>query len=68
MYDAGGTADRSINSDVLADKVPGTVFVKTPEDAVRLLKAQAQAFGAIVTAGARDPALPAIAGMLAGKE
>ena len=67
VYDAGGTADRSLNSDALAARVGGSVFVETPEEAVRLLKAQAQAFGAIVTAGARDPGLPEFARMIAGK-
>lgn len=68
VYDAGGTADRSVNSDALAARVKGSVFVKTPEEAERLLKAQASAFGAVVTAGARDPALPVMARRLAGKE
>jgi UDP-N-acetylmuramate--alanine ligase len=68
VYDAGGTADRSLNSDRLAELIPGAVFIKTPEEATALLKAQASAFGAIVTAGARDPALPVIAQHLAGKE
>lgn len=68
VYDAGGTADRSINSDQLAAKVERSVFVETPEEALRLLTAHASAFGAIVTAGARDPGLPVMARRLAGKE
>ena len=68
VYDAGGTADRSVNSDALAEKVAGSIFVKTPEEAERYLRAQASAFGAIVTAGARDPALSVMARRLAGKE
>ena len=68
VYDAGGTADRSVNSDALAEKISGSIFVKTPEEAEGLLRAQASAFGAIVTAGARDPALPVMARKLAGKE
>jgi UDP-N-acetylmuramate--alanine ligase len=68
VYDAGGTADRSVNSDALAVKVKGSVFVKAPEEAECILKAQASAFGAIVTAGARDPALPVMARRLAGRE
>jgi UDP-N-acetylmuramate--alanine ligase len=68
VYDAGGTADRSVNSDSLAGKVKGSRFVKTPEEAVELLKAHAPAVGAIVTAGARDPGLPVMARRLAGKE
>ena len=68
VYDAGGTADRSVNSDALAAKVKGSVFVETPDEAIRLLTAHASAFGAIVTAGARDPGLPVMARRLAGKE
>lgn len=68
VYDAGGTADRSVSSDALAEMVAGSIFVKTPEEAEGLLRAQASAFGAIVTAGARDPALPVMARKLAGKE
>lgn len=68
VYDAGGTADRSVNSDALAEKISGSIFVKTPEEAEGLLRAQASAFGAIVTAGARDPALSVMARKLAGKE
>ena len=68
VYDAGGTADRSVNSDALAAKVEGSVCLKTPEEAFESLKAHAPAFGAIVTAGARDPGLPVLARRLAGKE
>jgi len=68
VYDAGGTADRSVNSDALAAKVKDSVFTETPDEAVRLLKALAPALGAIVIAGARDPGLPVMARRLAGKE
>ena len=68
VYDAGGTADRSVNSDALAAMILNSVFIETPEEAVGFLKAQAQAFGAIVTAGARDPGLPVMARSLAEKE
>ena len=68
VYDAGGTADRSVNSDVLAEKIGNSMYFETPEEAVGFLKAQASAFGAIVTAGARDPALPVMARDLAEKE
>ena len=67
VYDAGGTADRSVNSDALAVRVKDSIFVETPDEAVRLLKAHASAFGAIVMAGARDPGLPVMAHQLAGK-
>lgn len=65
VYDAGGTADRSIRSDALAAAVRGASFIETPEEALRLLKAQASAFGAVAIAGARDPGLPAMARSLA---
>lgn len=68
VYDAGGTADRSVNSDRLADMVKGSVFIGNPDEALRLLKAQAPAFGAIVTAGARDPGLPVLARRLAERK
>ena len=68
VYDAGGTADRSVNSGDLAAKIRNSTFFENLEEAVGFLQAQAQAFGAIVTAGARDPALPVAARHLAGKE
>ena len=68
VYDAGGTADRSVNSDALAAKVPGSVCLKTLDEAYMSLKAHAPAVGAIVTAGARDPGLPVLARRLAEKE
>lgn len=68
VYDAGGTADRSVQSDALAAMVPGAVFIETPEEALRLLKAQAPAFGAMAIAGARDPGLSSMARRLAGME
>ena len=68
VYDAGGTADRSVNSGALSSKIGNSAYFETPEEAVGFLKAQAPAFGAIVTAGARDPALPVMARRLAGKE
>ncbi len=68
VYDAGGTAERTVQSDELAAKVAGAEFVKTPEEAYRLLMAQASAFGAMVVAGARDPGLTVLARRLAGKE
>lgn len=72
VYDAGGTADRSVNSDALAALLadaPGKVeVVPDLEAAEAVLRARAGAFGAIVTAGARDPGLPVLARRLAGKE
>jgi UDP-N-acetylmuramate--alanine ligase len=72
VYDAGGTADRSVNSDALAAHLAdasGTVaLVQDLEGAEAYLRARVDAFGAIVTAGARDPGLPVLARRLAEKE
>ena len=75
VYDAGGTTDRSINSDALAAKLadaPGVVVLAGDlKDAETVLRTHAPAVGAIVTAGARDPGLPVLARRLAenqGKE
>ena len=70
VYDAGGTTDRSLNSDALAAKLAnGPVrLVQDLDDAERVLRTLAPATGAIVTAGARDPGLPLLAHRLAGKE
>ena len=72
VYDAGGTADRSVNSDALAGLLgdaSGVVeLVDDLEGAEANLRARADAFGAIVTAGARDPGLPVLARRLVGKE
>ena len=70
VYDAGGTTDRSLNSDVLAAKLTGVSvrLVQNLEDAEQVLRTLAPAIGAIVTAGARDPGLPLLAHRLAGKE
>jgi len=74
VYDAGGTADRSINSDALAARLadaPGKVVLVTDlKEAETVLRTHAPAVGAIVTAGARDPGLPVLARRLTqqGKE
>ena len=70
VYDAGGTTDRSVNSDALVAKLGGSPvrFVDDLETAEAFLRTQASAFGAMVVAGARDPGLPVLARRLAGKE
>ena len=70
VYDAGGTTDRSVNSDALAAKLTGVPvrLVRNLEDAEADLRTHASAFGALVAAGARDPGLPVLARRLAGKE
>ena len=70
VYDAGGTTDRSVNSDSLVNQLSGApvLLVRDLEEAECVLRARASAFGAMVTAGARDPGLPELARRLAGKE
>jgi UDP-N-acetylmuramate--alanine ligase len=70
VYDAGGTADRSVGSDVLASQLRGkgvTVrTVPTLEAAEALMREQAAGgAGVLVTFGARDPGLPRLARRLA---
>lgn len=71
VYDAGGTADRSINSEaLLADilgsaRSPAAFLVPTLSAAFAFAIERASLFGAIVTAGARDPGLPVLARRLA---
>lgn len=64
VYDAGGTADRSVNSDTLFaqlhDKCPVTLVADLME-AEALLKALAQPDTALAIFGARDPGLPELA-------
>lgn len=69
VYDAGGTADRTINSDALAAAVKGNGFdgvrlVGGLDEARRVLLACGEGRGAILICGARDPGLPVLAGSL----
>ena len=70
VYDAGGTTDRSVNSDALAALLADAPVRLVPdlEAAEAVLRTQAPACGALVAAGARDPGLPHLARRLAGKE
>lgn len=70
VYDAGGTTDRSLNSDALVARLNASPvrFVEDLEGAEAHLRTHAPAFGALVVAGARDPGLPVLARRLAGKE
>jgi len=69
VYDAGGTADRSVGSDVLAsllrEKGVKVVCVRNLDDAETLMRAQADSGGVLATLGARDPGLPRLARRLA---
>lgn len=68
VYDAGGTADRSVNSDLLADRVDSHKVVRVSglEEAYEWICSNRSKFSAIVTCGARDPELPALARRIAG--
>ena len=67
VYDAGGTTDRSINSDALAAKLSGNVVtVPSMDAAFEWISANRNGFSAFVTCGARDPELPALARRIAG--
>ena len=73
VYDAGGTTDRSVNSDALVEKlqaagfgfqVPGAFPVELVADldaAFDWCAAHKGDFAAFVTCGARDPGLPGLA-------
>lgn len=65
VYDAGGTTDRSINSDALAAKVPRSELVRDLDDAYAWISAHRSEFVAFATCGARDPDLPALAARIA---
>ena len=61
VYDAGGSADRSINSGALSALVPRSETVADLDAAFRWCERNKGAYEAFVTAGARDPELPALA-------
>ncbi|MEI7900721.1 MAG: Mur ligase domain-containing protein [bacterium] len=65
VYDAGGTADRTITSGVLASQVRAkgvtVLTLQTLEEAADVMRAKAVPGGALVTLGARDPGLPRLA-------
>ena len=65
VYDAGGTTDRSVNSDALAARVPRSETVSGLDAAFSWIAAHRGEFAAFATCGARDPDLPALAERLA---
>lgn len=72
VYDAGGTADRSISSTDLASRLEAKhvkVFALNSLEHVetRMREAAHAGKGALVTFGARDPGLPRLAKRLAGR-
>jgi UDP-N-acetylmuramate--alanine ligase len=65
VYDAGGTADRSINVEVLIDKllerhVP-VCRIASHDEAVRVVSAKAESGDVVIVMGARDPQLSQLA-------
>ena len=71
VYDAGGTADRSVSSDVLASLLQGkgvkVLTVPSLAAAEVLMRESAGRVSVLATLGARDPDLPRLAARLAGK-
>ena len=67
VYDAGGTTDRTVNSDALAAKLKAGVceIVADLDAAFTWITAHRGAFAAFATAGARDPGLPLLAERMA---
>ena len=65
VYDAGGTADRSVSAGELVAKVAAAgrpcFAVAGPDAAWDWCAARRDRFGVFVTCGARDPGLPALA-------
>jgi UDP-N-acetylmuramate--alanine ligase len=65
VFDAGGTADRSVRSEDLASDLDDLGLhaecVDSPEAARRLASRWARPGDLIATLGARDPALPRLA-------
>ena len=68
VYDAGGTTDRSINSEALFERLRPAAAVRVADldAACEWCEANRGAFEAFVTCGARDPGLPVLARRLAG--
>lgn len=67
VYDAGGTADRTVNSGDLAALLPqGTArLFPDAESALAWMSANLAHYAAFAVCGARDPALPSVARRLA---
>jgi len=69
VYDAGGTADRSVVSEHLSAALAGSAgiveCISSLDAAEERIRELAPRMGAVVTAGARDPGLPLLAKKLA---
>ena len=71
VYDAGGTADRSVSSEMLAEVVRsrgGTAcVVDTYDAAINEVASNARDGDAVIVMGARDPGLPGLARAVLGR-
>ncbi len=70
IYDAGGTADRSVNSDELVRRLKDCgvdAEYVLEDDVVGRVAGQAEAGDVILLMGARDPGLPGMARAILGK-
>jgi UDP-N-acetylmuramate--alanine ligase len=72
VYDAGGTADRSVSSADLASRLEGKHVNVSAINSLELVEAHMRTVahsgrGALITFGARDPGLPRLAKRLAGR-
>jgi UDP-N-acetylmuramate--alanine ligase len=65
VFDAGGTADRTVRSEILVDRLAGrglpAAVVRDTDAMVEEIAGRARAGDAVLTMGARDPHLPALA-------
>ncbi len=71
VYDAGGTANRTIGSEVLAEmlRLRGVQVrcVKSHDEVVDVVEHEAQHGDAVIVMGARDPKLPELARRILGR-
>lgn len=69
IYDAGGTTDRSISSQDLADRIEArnVTVAKNREEVIDALQRQTQTGDAVAIAGARDDTLAEFAETIAGR-
>ena len=65
VYDAGGTTDRSVNSDALAARLNRCELVPDLDAAFGWISSRRGDFEAFATCGARDPDLPRLAARIA---
>lgn len=72
VYDAGGTADRSISANVLAERLMAAGVsvscVESHDEALASVLEEAQPDDVVVVMGARDPQLPALARQIVAEE